>query len=189
MIPFSIRHLNEYCMIVRLSPEAQTLQLLQGSRCIVDLAARPAFREMLSIPASEGYASALGVAPSLIYRARIAMGLGSSHGGKRARSGRRASGAPPLDLLAPCDMGINVQVVGSGAMRTLVVTLEPQPMAMIPTTQIIVEWSIIPDLKDFLSGSTIEDAQIALGLNNRSVVLVRKEYGISRYSGANGIAP
>lgn len=181
MIPFSIRHLDSYCMLVRLSPEAQPFALLEGSRCIVDAAARPAFRQLLSIPASEGYAKAWGVAPSLIYRARIAMGLGSGHGGQRARSGRRvagASGAPPLALLAPDDMGISVQVVGSGTTRTLVATLERQPMIMVEGTLIVVEVSAIEELRDYLRGVTIEEAMATLELTNRSVVRLRKYVGV-----------
>lgn len=174
MIPFSCRHLNDYAMIVRLSPEAQPFQLLEGSRCIVDLAARPAFREMLSIPASEGYAKAWGVAPSLIYRARIALGLGSAHGGQRARSGRRSTGAPPLALLAPEDMGISVQVVGAGSVRTLVATLEAQPMVMVGGTLIIIEVAATEELRDYLRGVTIDEAMATLALTNRSVVRLRK---------------
>lgn len=181
MIPFSIRHLNDYCMIVRLSPEAQPFALLEGSRCIVDLAARPAFREMLSIPASEGYAQAWGVAPSLIYRARIALGLGSGHGGQRARSGRSpngSAGAPPLALLSPEDMGVSVQVVGSGTTRTLVATLERQPMIMVEGTLIVVEVSATEELRDYLRGVTIDEAMATLKLTNRSVVRLRKYVGV-----------
>lgn len=174
MIPFSIRHLGDYAMIVRLSPEAQPFALLGGSRCILDSAARSAFREMLSIPASEGYAKAWGVAPSLIYRARIALGLGSQHGGQRARSGRRSTDAPPLALLAPEDMGISVQVVGSGTMRTLVATLEQQPMIMVDGTLVIVEISTIEELKGYAFWTTIEETMQELKLTNRSVVKLRK---------------
>ena len=187
MIPFSCRHLGDYTLLVALSPEAQPFEKLTGSRCIVDAAAKPTLTEMLALPASERYAEAWSVAPSLIYRAKIALGLGSQHGGKRPRAGRRK--AAEIAIFSPEDMGISVQVVGHGAMRTLIVTLEPQPMAVVPATQIIVESRIIPDLIDYLSGVTIEEAQSALRLNNRSIVLMRKEYGISRYSGANGIAP
>ena len=181
MIPFSIRHLESYCMIVRLSPEAQPFALLEGSRCIVDLAARPAFREMLSIPASEGYARVWGVAPSLIYRARIAMGLSSQHGGQRVRSGRRpngSAGAPPLALLSPEDMGVSVQVVGSGTTRTLVVTLDKQPMCMLAGTMIIIEIAATEELRDYLRGVTIEEAMATLKLTNRSVVRLRKYVGV-----------
>lgn len=174
MIPFSIRHINDYCMIVRLSPEAQPFQLLEGSRCIVDLSARPRFREMLSIPASEGYAAAWGVAPSLIYRARIALGLGSAHGGQRARSGRRSTGAPTIALLAPEDMGISVQVVGTGTTRTLIATLDKQPMIMVDGTLIIIECAAIEELKGYAFWTTIEETMQEMNLTNRSVVRLRK---------------
>lgn len=162
---------------MRLSPEVQPFEKLAGCRCIVDLATKSTLTEILALPASEQYARIWGVAPSLIYRAKIALGLGSAHGGRRARAGRRS--APPVALLDPAEMGISIQVVGSGAMRTLVATLDKQPMWMVPATQIIIEAAINDDLSAWLSGETIEAAQIALGLNNRSVVALRKALGIS----------
>lgn len=134
----------------------------------------PGQYELMKSTASAGYAQAWGVGESLIYRARVALGLGTTHGGKRVRSGRRPTPAPPLALLNPDDMGIAVQVVGTGMMKTLIITLDHQPMHMVSGTLVIVEVAVLDEITEFLLGVTIEDAMRELALTNRSIVKLRK---------------